>query len=76
MKKKYKIVFWDVLAGDFDLSQSTGNCFKNITNHSTDGSIVVLHDNVKSWDRLEFVLPSILKYYSDLGFTFESIPSD
>ncbi len=76
LKENYKIVLWDVIAGDFDPLSSGEKTLKNIINNASDGSIVVLHDNIKSWDRLEFILPKVLKYYSDSGFSFESVPTE
>ncbi|MCH2021430.1 MAG: polysaccharide deacetylase family protein [Saprospiraceae bacterium] len=73
IKKNYKIVMWDIIAGDFDSNLNGEMCLKNVLNNASNGSIIVLHDSKKSWDRLEYILPKILDYYSKLGFAFVSI---
>ena len=74
LKQAYKVVMWDVIAGDFDPSISGEECWQNIVKNTTKGSIVVLHDSKKSWERLEYVLPKLLAHYSKLGFQFKAIP--
>ena len=73
LQQQYKIVLWDVIAGDFDPSITGEDCWKNIVNYASNGSIIVLHDSKKSWERLEFVLPKLLEHYTNLGFGFEAI---
>ena len=73
LQKQYKIVLWDVIAGDFDPSITGEDCWGNIVKYASNGSVIVLHDSKKSWERLEFVLPKLLDYYTNLGFGFEAI---
>lgn len=73
INKQYKIVMWDVIAGDFDPGITGEKCLKNIVNNASNGSVIVLHDSKKSWDRLEYILPKILDHYTKSGFTFVSI---
>lgn len=73
LKQNYKIVMWDIIAGDFDENLHPETCLKNITNFGKEGSIIVLHDSVKAWKNLEYVLPKVLKHYSDLGYSFNAL---
>jgi len=68
-----KIIMWDVLSGDFDIKLSPEICLKHVLKHTENGSIVVFHDSLKAWDRLEYVLPKALAYWQKLGFKFEVI---
>lgn len=68
-----QIIMWDVLSGDFDLTLDGDQCFKNVANHVQNGSIVVMHDSQKAWDRLSVALPKILAHFSDLGFEFRRL---
>ncbi|MCX2474735.1 polysaccharide deacetylase family protein [Pedobacter sp. MC2016-05] len=70
---KLQIIMWDVLSGDFDINLSPEKCFQNVIKHTENGSIVVFHDSLKAFDRLEFTLPRVLKYFSDKGFTFSTL---
>lgn len=69
-----KIVMWDVLSGDFDTSLSLSKCVSNVVNNASSGSIIVFHDSTKAFERLEFALPTVLKYYTDLGYQFKVLP--
>jgi peptidoglycan/xylan/chitin deacetylase (PgdA/CDA1 family) len=72
-KKKYRIVLWDVLSGDFDPKLSKEQCLKNVLQNSKNGSIIVFHDSEKAFEKLSFVLPLVLEHYQKLGFDFKSI---
>ena len=37
------------------------------------GSIIVFHDSLKAKDKLEYVLPKVLEYFSVQGFRFETL---
>ncbi|PKP12450.1 MAG: polysaccharide deacetylase family protein [Bacteroidetes bacterium HGW-Bacteroidetes-3] len=72
-KKGYKIIMWDVLSADFDTTISNENCLENVIRNIQNGSIIVFHDSVKASEKLKFVLPKVLEYYSYHGFIFKSI---
>jgi len=72
-KKGYKIVMWDVLSADFDTSISKEECLKNVIKYTSNGSIIVFHDSVKASEKLKFVLPQLLEYYTSKGFLFKGI---
>jgi peptidoglycan/xylan/chitin deacetylase (PgdA/CDA1 family) len=64
------IIMWDVLSGDFDVTLSPEACLKNVIKHTKAGSIVVFHDSLKAFDRLEYVLPRALEHWSKQGYSF------
>jgi peptidoglycan/xylan/chitin deacetylase (PgdA/CDA1 family) len=68
-----QIIMWDVLSGDFDTKLSPEKCLSHVLNHTENGSIVVFHDSLKAWDRLEYTLPKALAYWTEQGFRFESL---
>ena len=72
-KTIYKIIMWDVLSGDFDISSSADKCTKNVTSNAKEGSIVVFHDSEKAMPRMQKSLQESLKYFSDKGFKFDAI---
>ena len=71
--KNYNIVLWDVLSADFDANITQDTCLQNVLKNSENVSIIVFHDSVKAFNKLKYVLPNILKYYSDRGFAFKKI---
>ncbi len=71
--KSSKIVMWDVLSGDFDESLSKEKCLKNVTDKTTNGSIVVFHDSEKAFPLLKHVLPVVLEFFAKSGYRFGKI---
>ena len=70
----YKIIMWDVLSGDFDKSLAPEKCLSNVIDTAEAGSIIVFHDSLKAFNKLQYVLPKVLKHFHELGYTFERIP--
>ncbi len=69
----YKIIMWDVLSYDFDQSISTEKCLENVISNTTQGSIIVFHDSIKSEQNLRFALPKAIQILKDKGFVFDVI---
>jgi hypothetical protein len=64
---------WSVLSADFDTTINDNICFNNVVNNSGNGSIIVFHDSVKAFDKLQIVLPKILEHFSNKGYIFKRI---
>ena len=73
VKKSYKLVMWDVISGDYDHSISAEKCYRNVINNAIDGSTIVFHDSEKAFKNLREVLPRVMRYYAEKGFTFKSL---
>jgi len=74
LQKKYKIIMWDVVGGDFDPNCSKEQLIKNITNNINNGSIIVLHDNFSVHEKTLSALPEIINSIKEKGFKFKAIP--
>lgn len=72
-ENRYRIILWDVLSGDFDEQLTAEKCIDHVIKNGKPGSIVVFHDSLKAWPRLEKALPAVLKHYSEKGFRFKRI---
>lgn len=68
-----QIIMWDVLSGDFDTSISADRCYRNVINNVKNGSIIVFHDSLKAWERLEYALPKTIEHLRKLGYRFEKL---
>jgi peptidoglycan/xylan/chitin deacetylase (PgdA/CDA1 family) len=68
-----RIIMWDVLSGDFDFNLSPDKCLKNVLKATEAGSIVVFHDSLKAFERLEYVLPRALEFWKKQGYSFEKL---
>ncbi|TAE39850.1 MAG: polysaccharide deacetylase family protein [Runella slithyformis] len=72
----HQVVMWDVLTGDFERYLSPERCLEKTLEHTTAGSIVVLHDSQKAWKNMSYVLPRTLQHFSELGFKFAALPTN
>lgn len=72
-KAGYDIIMWDVLSGDFDANLSAKDCLKKSINATSDGSIIIFHDSIKSIDKVRKVLPSYIDHFQNEGFTFATL---
>lgn len=76
IKKHYhstEIIMWDVLSGDYDERISKEQCVRNVLKHCKNGSIIVFHDSLKAFGRLEYALPVVLENLSNQGFQFRTL---
>jgi len=73
IKNNFKIIMWSVLSADFDRNIDENKCLINVIKNTNNGSIIVFHDSVKAYDKLQVVLPKILEYFSNKGYSFKKI---
>jgi len=69
----YRIVMWNILSADFDQRLTGNQCAFHVIGSASPGSIVIFHDSAKAYDRMRVALPKVLEYFSDKGYSFESI---
>jgi len=74
MDKKFRIIMWDVLSGDFDRSITGDVCALRVIRKGRQGSVVVFHDSEKAFPRLQAALPKVLEHFSKEGYVFRAIP--
>ena len=74
LNKKYRIIMWDVMPGDFDPGVSRDKVLQRAIKHSKPGSILVFHDNAKFADKMMFALRGTLDFFSREGYRFQAIP--
>jgi peptidoglycan-N-acetylglucosamine deacetylase len=73
LNTQYSIIMWDVLSGDFDELITAEKCLKNVIKYTRNGSIVVFHDSLKAFPRLEHALPAALDYWHRQGYRFAAL---
>lgn len=74
LRKRFKLVMWDVLAGDFEERMTGNDCFALVRDKARPGSIVVFHDNLLSESRMKQALPLTLRHFGALGYRFDPLP--
>lgn len=73
LREQYKIIMWDVMSGDFNLRLGAVDCLKNIENHATSGSILLLHDSKIKQERISDILIPILGFLQKKNFNLNII---
>ena len=71
LKKKYKLILWDILSYDFK-EKNPSNLKSNVLDNISDGSIVVFHNNTKSYKLLKETLKDIIVELKEMGYSFSS----
>lgn len=72
LKKKYKIILWDVLSWDFSLSIAPSKVKRNVMKNTKQGSIIVFHNNQKSFRNLTSILKETIQELKQKGFLFST----
>ncbi len=73
IENNYTVIMWSILSADFDVTVSANKCLANVIKNVENGSIIVFHDSVKAFEKLQIVLPKVLEYFSEKGFAFKKI---
>ena len=68
-----EVIMWDVLSGDFDMDITNERCLSNVVLNAKPGSIVVFHDSQKAFLKLQYILPRVLEFFAEKGYSFKAI---
>ena len=68
-----EVIMWDVLSGDFDMDITNERCLSNVVLNARPGSIVVFHDSQKAFLKLQYILPRVLEFFAEKGYSFMAI---
>ena len=71
LKAKYKIILWDVLSWDFSKKKTPKSVKQNVLKNTKNGSIIVFHNNQKSFRNLR-VLEETIQELKKQGFRFST----
>ncbi|HAH23116.1 MAG TPA: polysaccharide deacetylase family protein [Prolixibacteraceae bacterium] len=74
LKKKYRIIMWDLITCDYDTRLKPEKILKNVTDFVRSGSIITFHDSEKARINLMEALPLSIQWMKEKGFRFEAIP--
>ncbi len=72
-KQGYDIIMWDVISGDFDHQRTAASCLQNLKKNTTNGSIIVLHDSEKAFEKLKVILPDYFEYLRMKGYSCKQL---
>jgi len=76
IKKRYKIIMWDVISCDYDRNRSKETVLSNVMDNVRPGSIITFHDSVRAYDNLMYTLPKVIRELKAQGYQFKKIEFD
>lgn len=69
----YTIYLWDVLTHDYNPRYSVEKILSVVKRYTRNGSIIVMHDSIKSRDRMWKVLPLVIEWLQSEGYQLEAL---
>lgn len=73
LKNEYTLVMYDLVTRDYSRHLSPSDVLANVVKHTRPGSIIVFHDSLKSWPRLQTALPLALEWLKKQGYSFRCL---
>jgi peptidoglycan/xylan/chitin deacetylase (PgdA/CDA1 family) len=74
LKKKFRIIMWDLISCDYDVRIKPERVLKNITDFVRPGSVITFHDSIKAQRNLIATLEPAIQWMKEQGYRFEAIP--
>ena len=71
LRKKYKIVMWDLVTRDYSKKRNGVQVFENVKKYVRNGSIITFHDSVKSEKNMMYALPRSIDWLLENGYEFK-----
>jgi len=72
LKKDFKIIMWDIISWDFKENISSNKIFRNVMDNVESGSIILFHNNLKSYKNLKKSLEIILEKLKEQEYQFST----
>lgn len=73
LKSKFKIIMWSYLTGDYLRKLDKEKVLEEMKVKVVSGDIIVFHDSLKAEKNMKFLLPRVLEYFSNIGYSFKAI---
>lgn len=73
LRKKYKIILWDIVTRDYSKRQTPEEVLENVKSYTRNGSIIVFHDSLKAEKNMKYALPLAIEWLKEQGYIFKTI---
>lgn len=71
LRKKYKIVMWDLVTRDYSNKLNGQQVLKKVKHYVRNGSIITFHDSLKSEQNMKYALPRAIEWLQEQGYQFK-----
>jgi peptidoglycan/xylan/chitin deacetylase (PgdA/CDA1 family) len=68
--KSHQVIMWDRLSCDYEVNLNIAESLKAMKALPAYGSIFVFHDSEKAFKNLKILLPELLNFYKNKGYSF------
>jgi peptidoglycan/xylan/chitin deacetylase (PgdA/CDA1 family) len=75
LKAGYRIFLWDVLTHDYSACYTVEKMLNIVQRCTRNGSIIVMHDSLKSRDRIIHALPLMIEWLHSKGYELRTLIS-
>jgi len=73
VKKKYKVIFWDVISRDYDKDIPEKRVLNIVKKYTRNGSIIVFHDSLKAERNMRYAMPRAVEFLLQEGYQFKTL---
>lgn len=70
LHEQFRVVMFDLVTRDYSKWLRPQDVVRNVKRFARDGSVIVFHDSLKSWPRLQEALPQALEWLLEQGYEF------
>lgn len=70
LHEQFRVVMFDLVTRDYSKWLRPQDVVRNVKRFARDGSVIVFHDSLKSWSRLQEALPQALEWLLEQGYEF------
>lgn len=70
LHEQFRVVMFDLVTRDYSKWMRAQDVVRNVKLFARDGSVIVFHDSLKSWPRLQEALPKALEWIIAQGYEF------
>lgn len=73
LKRQFNLVMYDLVTRDYSHRLTPAQVVNNVRRYARRGSIIVFHDSVKAWPRLQKALPESIEWLLEQGYEFDTL---
>lgn len=73
LSRRFTIVMHSIVTRDYNSALTPLRVFENVRRHCHPGAIIVFHDSLRAWPRLQTALPMTIEWLIKEGYEFRTI---
>ena len=71
LRRKYKIIMWDVVTRDYSPHMTPNGVFNVVKNSTRNCSFIVFHDSLKAETNMREAMPRAIEWLQQEGYVFK-----